>query len=158
MQFKFICLIIVFSFLGCRANNKSNNENKSETNVEAVEAVEDINDLRQYIGKLPSEVNIFEKHNIGKRIEKVLGKNHGMFRQFWNVERPIKEDTDILYFSACKKSGCDESVYYILIDLLRNNLNVIHLTFPRPFSFEEGAIIMIPPKIAAEIDAVLEKK
>ncbi|MBK8625853.1 MAG: hypothetical protein IPN86_09915 [Saprospiraceae bacterium] len=111
-----------------------------------------------YVGKKPTEVQLFSKSDLLKRIEKLLGEDFADFKADWNNESAIMKDGEILYFVGCKATACAENKYFIMLDLTDNNINVIQIKNGRPRSFEEGAVIGMPEKLATDFEKIRQDK
>lgn len=159
---KFLFSLLVVAILTSCSNNKSeskdagsNPETPAEiVNEESKTSMTSINDMAQFEGKLPNEVQLFEKYNLYPRFEKLLGADFADFKADWNEESPIKKDGEIIYMTGCRKGACKDNLYFLTIDLIENNINIINLRNNRPKSYEEGAIIGMPSKLADDFDKV----
>lgn len=105
-------------------------------------------DAGQYVGKKPSEVDLFSKYNLEKRIEQMLKGEYQNFVESRTEESVINKDGEILYFVVCKASSCPANKYFVILDMLDTNVNVISIRGNLPKSYEESAIIGMTDKIA----------
>lgn len=159
MNIKFFTFLTFIFFISC----SSKKENKVATTTEVTAAPasaeipqtpsgDGIKSLTTFVGKKPSEVQIFDKYDFTKRFEKLMGENYTEFKSDWNQETPIMKDGEILYFVGCKANACRENKFFVMIDMITNNLNVIHLKDGRPVSHEENSVIGMSDKIAEDFE------
>jgi hypothetical protein len=104
-------------------------------------------DLVQYVGKKPSEVQLWSKNNISERISKMMGSAYGNFERNFNVETPIEKDMEMLYTSGCKTGACINSRYVVIFDTKINAINVHSFSDSgqRMRSYEEDHILLALP-------------
>lgn len=136
--------------------NTSNSVEKPSTETPIVDAPKSdkpsLKSLESYVGKKPSEVQLFDNADLTQRIEKLLGADYADFKADWNEESPIMKDGEILYFIGCKSGACAENKYFIMLDLVDPNINIINMRNGRPRSYEEGAVIGMPDTVAEAFD------
>ncbi|MFZ1579898.1 MAG: hypothetical protein WAT26_02110 [Saprospiraceae bacterium] len=159
MNIKFLSFVAFIFFLSCSSKKESNVQTTTEVtpapaNVETPQTSsgDDIKSLTSFVGKKPSEAQIFDKFDFTKRFEKLMGEHYSEFKSDWNQETPIMKDGEILYFVGCKANACRENKFFVMIDMITNNLNVIHLKDGRPVSHEESAVIGMSEKIAEDFE------
>jgi hypothetical protein len=163
MQFKFISCLVVLFLMACSSKKESSTSSQTASADTAALVLEQANgspepqsikELENFIGKKPSQVQLFEKFDLNKRIEKVLGSELAEFKSDWNDETPIFKDGEILYFTGCKTGACAENKYFMMLDLVENNFNIINIRNGRPRSFEEGAVIGMSDKVAEDFEKI----
>jgi len=160
---KFIFLPLIFNFLvhlSCEPKKEAiirksaNNNSLSEKMNDSVAVEVSLKNIVQLVGKKPKDVQLFEKFSLNERLEKLLGSEFTIFRSEWNEETPIESDGEFAYFTGCKAGACAENKYFILLDLVDNNINVINFKNKKSRSFEEGAIIGMTTKIGEYFDKI----
>jgi hypothetical protein len=163
MYVRFLSFILAIVVLSCsskkeNSNNPaagSENQTSDTTNADLPKDGKNTFDgFDAYVGKKPAEVQLFEKANLNARIEKLLGGEFADFKADWNTESTIMKDGEILYFVGCKSSACAENKYFVMLDLIINNLNIINIRNGRPRSFEEGPVIGMPDKLAGDFEKI----
>jgi len=163
MQLKFISFLLMLFLISCSSKKESSTSSQATAADSAALVLNEANgspnaqsikELENFIGKKPTEVKLFEKFDLNKRIEKVLGNELAEFNSDWNDETPILKDGEILYFTGCKKGACAENKYFMMLDLVENNFNIINIRNGRPRSFEEGAVIGMSDKLAEDFEKI----
>lgn len=163
MQFKFISCLAVLFLMACSSKKESSTSSQTtsadsaalvQTQANGSPEPKSIKELENFIGQKPSQVQLFEKFDLNKRIEKVLGSELAAFKSDWNDETPILKDGEILYFTGCKTGACAENKYFMMLDLVENNFNIINIRNGRPRSFEEGAVIGMSDKVAEDFEKI----
>jgi hypothetical protein len=162
---KFISFFFYLILIASACTGKKTNTQDSAANTEPSQVAtgtstthESIKSMSALVGKMPKDVKLFERYSLYPRLEKVLGDDFADFKSDWNEESPIKIDGEIIYFSGCKAGGCKENKYFITIDLVENNINVINFKNQRARSYEEGSIIGLPTKIADEFEKIRKEQ
>lgn len=158
-----IFFVFVLSFTACKNNtntDKSKSENTEITssliNNEATKiAKPSMEDAAKYVGKKPSEVNLFSQYNLEKRIDALLKNDAQNFKDNLNETTPIMKDGEILYFIGCKVGDCKAMKFFVMLDMLDTNVNVTVINNGTPKSYEESAIIGMTDKIANEFQRIL---
>ncbi|MFN8339736.1 MAG: hypothetical protein U0T36_12035 [Saprospiraceae bacterium] len=112
----------------------------------------DIKDLGNLVGQKPTESKIFEMDHLGKRFEKLMGEHYAEFKSDWNQETPFMKDGEIIYFVGCKAPNCSENKFFVMIDLITDNINIIHIMNGRPVSHEESSVIGMTDKLAQDFE------
>ena len=59
-------------------------------------------------------------------------------------------ENGILMTSGCEKHNCGDNIYYLFVDLQRDNINVYHLKNGRQV-YTEAARIDLPKKFSDEL-------
>lgn len=126
------------------ASGESQTENKEKAQIDKPS----MEDAVKYVGKKPSEVDLFNQYNLNKRIENTLKSDYETFKANWNEETAIMKDGEILYFIGCKTGDCASNKYFVMLDMLDTNINIIFIRGGLPKSFEESAIIGMPENVA----------
>lgn len=153
-----LVFLVFFLLVSCK---NQNTETKAMDNVQTPKAIEakasvkkSLDEAKTFVGKKPTEIKLFDQLNLGQRLEKLLGNEFSDFKADWNDDNFIAQDGEILYFTGCRKGACADNKYFILLDIMENNINVINIRNGRPRSFEEGAVIGMTDKVAAEFERV----
>ncbi len=153
---------IAMTLIACKNNPSPSSETTTSNDVtEQVKSGDttskpSLADATQYIGKKPSEVNLFSKYNLENRIEKMLQGEYQNFKESLTDETVIMEDGGgILYFIVCKASSCPANKYFVMLDTVDPNINVISIRGGNPKSYEEYAIIGMSDKIAKDFDRTI---
>ncbi|MBK9734458.1 MAG: hypothetical protein IPO92_05600 [Saprospiraceae bacterium] len=158
----FLAPIIVLLF-ACKNTNhtsdgSSNDAAKDSTIVENAAKV-DFKDLSQQVGKLPKEIDLFQKYGLYARIEKIMGKDFAEFKAEWNEETPLQKDGEIMYTTGCKAGACKSNKYILVLDISQNSINVHNYKYDHGRSFEEDhTIIGMPYKMADEFDKIRKEQ
>ena len=106
--------------------------------------------LKKSKGKYPYELKLLENPEIKSRLQKLLGVDFAALKANWNVETPIEIENGILMTSGCEKHNCGNNIYYMFVDLDRDNINVYHLKDGRQV-YTEAARIDLPKKFSDEM-------
>ncbi len=159
MRFSFL-LLSFFILFSCKTQNEDKKvatAEKADGSIEAEApkvAATSLAEAKNFVGKKASEVQLFEKFNLNNRIEKLLGAEYAEFKADWNEENNISQDGEILYLTGCRKGACNENKYFLLLDMMESNINIINIRNGRPRSFEEGAVIGMTDKVASEFEQI----
>ena len=155
-QILIFCLVLVYS--ACNntststtqsASGASQTDNKDQSSKETTQIDKpSMEDAVKYVGKKPSEVDLFNQYDLNKRIENMLESDYETFKANWNEETPIMKDGEILYFIGCKTGDCASNKYFVMLDMLDTNINIIFIRGGLPKSYEESAIIGMPETVA----------
>lgn len=161
MRTSFFPLLMILTILACSPKKESNSSTVRENQTPTTENVAsagasngNFSGFEAFVGKKPADVQLFDKANLNSRIEKLLGSEYQDFKADWNTESNIKKDGEILYFTGCKSSDCNENKYFFMLDLIDSNFNIINIRNGRPRSFEEGPVIGMPDGAAQDFDKV----
>lgn len=112
-------------------------------------AIPDFTDLEQYVGKKPTEVDLFSQYNLKERMIKLIGENgFNEMMTDWSLESPIKEDDRIVYFTGCNATNCPANRYFIMLDIADPNINIVNYRFKSSRSYEESSVIGMTDKLA----------
>lgn len=160
---KYIFLIIaIASISSCKNKDvqsaNATNATTQTTTEEIIDTKEAILDLDKLVGQMPKDIDLFNKFNIGTRIKALLGKEYEDFAKDWNTETPLSKDGNIMYTSGCRAENCIASNYFIVFDLIDNNINIYHYKHERGRTYEEGAVIGMPFKLADEFEKMIAKQ
>lgn len=152
-----VLVLLLFIIVSCKNQNEVTKTETAQTSkpAEAPAATPaSIADAKNFVGKKATDVKLFDQFNLNQRIEKVLGTDFAEFKADWNEENVISQDGEILYFSGCRKGACADNKYFVLLDMMENNINIINIRNGRPKSFEEGAVIGMTDKVADEFERI----
>jgi hypothetical protein len=151
-------VFLLFIMVSCKNQNEvSKTESTTQTSNPAEENAAtptSIAEAKNFVSKKATDVKLFEQFNLNQRIEKLLGTDFTEFKADWNEENLISQDGEILYFSGCRKGACADNKYFVLLDMMENNINIINIRNGRPKSFEEGAVIGMTDKVAEEFERI----
>ncbi|MCC7401882.1 MAG: hypothetical protein IT214_10410 [Chitinophagaceae bacterium] len=78
--------------------------------------------LKNYAGKYPYDVKLFDNPELTGRLKKLLGNRYQFFKDTWDVETPIEIKNNIFKASACEAHNCDATNFIIFVDLSTNTL------------------------------------
>ena len=87
-----------------------------------------------------------------RRLQKLLGVDFAGMKANWNVETPIEMQNGILMTSGCQQHNCDGNIYYMFIDLERDNINVYHVEKGKQL-YSENRRIDLPRSFADEMSS-----
>lgn len=156
---KYLALFVCFlSIAACKNNSNSTNvSNKSEDSADKTILIEkpSMEDADKYVGKKPSEVNLFSQYNLTNRIEALLKNDSKNFTENFNDETPIMRDGELLYFVGCKAGDCKAMKFFVILDLIETNINILVINNGTPKSYEESAIIGMTDNIAKAFQNIL---
>ncbi|MBN1637791.1 MAG: hypothetical protein JW866_02405, partial [Ignavibacteriales bacterium] len=76
--------------------------------------------LREFNGKYPYEVNLFDNQDFTDRLKNLLGSRYDFLISTWAVEFPIEVNNDIFVASACEAHNCDATNFIIVVDFSSN--------------------------------------
>lgn len=114
-------------------------------------------ELSTYVGKKPSEVDLFSKAGIKDRIKKIMKDEYAQFESSWQADTPLQADAEILYTSACKSGDCKGSEYIIIFDTQINAINLYQFNSNNMRSYEEDNLILgLPRKVQDWMDGIVE--
>jgi hypothetical protein len=158
-----IIFVFILSFTACK--NKTNTDKSKSENTEITSSTinndatnidkPSMEDAAKYVGKKPSEVNLFSQYNLEKRIDALLKNDAQNFKDNLNETTPIMKDGEILYFIGCKAGDCKAMKFFVMLDMLDTNVNVTVINNGTPKSYEESAIIGMTDQIAREFQRIL---
>ena len=103
-------------------------------------------------GKYPYELKLLDDPELKSRLQKLLGVDFAGLKADWNVETPIEIQNGILMTSGCQQHNCDGNIYYMFIDLERDNINVYHVEKGNQLYSENGRIDL-PRSFADEMSS-----
>lgn len=157
-----VFIFLLFLVVSCKNQNDGSKTEGAEQTSNSAEGPTpsstatqtSIADAKNFLGKKATDVKLFDQFNLNQRIEKLLGSDFTEFKADWNDENVIAQDGEILYFTGCRKGACAENKYVVLLDMMENNINIINIRNGRPRSFEEGAVIGMTDKVAAEFERI----
>ncbi len=160
MNLKSLICILAVIIISCK-DKKSSADASSKSNQDTAKIAStsidtptpsNIKELASLAGQTPTQAKIFEIGNLNKRFEKLMGEHYEEFKSDWNQETPIMKDGEILYFIGCKANSCNDNKFFVMIDLVTDNINVIHMKNRRPVSHEESSVIGMTEKMAADFE------
>lgn len=151
IMFSKVVFIAGFIVLLACNQNQNNAENKAskgssseagaalpkEQNIQKISFA----DLEKNVGKKPAEAKVFENFNIYARLEKMMGEDYKSLKAAWIYEEPLVKDIDVVYTSVCKEKDCTGERYFLLFDVMTNNINVFCFKDGHIRTFEESSII-----------------
>jgi hypothetical protein len=103
-------------------------------------------------GKYPYELKLLDEPELKARLQKLMGVDFAAMKANWNVETPIEIQNGILMTSGCQQHNCGGNIYYMFIDLERDNINVYHVENGKRSYFENGRIDL-PRSFADEMSS-----
>ena len=108
--------------------------------------------LKKLAGKYPDDVHLLDDPDLNIRLNKLMGKDFGPMKKYWNVESPIEIKQGKLKTTGCEQHNCGANLYVMFVDLENDNINVYHLNDEGSTTtyFEKGKI-QLPPDFASEI-------
>ncbi|HRO09232.1 MAG TPA: hypothetical protein PK611_08490 [Saprospiraceae bacterium] len=161
---RYLLIVSLFlAFTSCK-NNSSGTSISADSSASGTQAntttqteisKPSFEDAAQYVGKKPSEVELFKKYNLENRLKALLKTDYDTFKEGWNEETPIMKAGEILYFTACKTGSCGTNKYFVMLDMTEPNVNVTFTRGGRAKSYEESAIIGMPDQIADYFEKIL---
>jgi hypothetical protein len=80
--------------------------------------------LKEYNGKYPSEVKLFEKQILIQRLQKLLGNNRFNFIKNMELEVPIKIENNHCVVEGCKAHECGFTNFIIVYDFMNDLMSV----------------------------------
>ncbi|MBK8347976.1 MAG: hypothetical protein IPL08_10210 [Saprospiraceae bacterium] len=159
MIYKSFALFCFFVFIACQ--NQKDSSSKSEVKTEASPQTEEkavakppFTDLESFVGKNASEVQLFAKYQLNERLKAIMGSEYTDFNTGWKDLGTIKKDIDIIYTAGCKADACDDTKYFLMMDIMTNELNIFYFSNKRIRSFEEGSIIGMPENVANDYEKI----
>jgi len=164
---KFVPLFVVLvaAAVGCdvskNANSNQNNVNVAHASAATPKIAETpaaeatpkpgiIAKLRTAKGKYPYELKLLDDPELKSRLTKLLGVDFAAMKANWDVETPIEIENGILMTSGCEQHNCGGNMYYMFVDLERDNINVYHVENGERLYSEKGRIDL-PKKFSDEI-------
>lgn len=108
--------------------------------------------LKKSKGKYPYELKLLDNEEMRSRLQKLLGVDFAAMKANWSVETPIDIENGILMTSGCEKHNCGGNIYYMVVDLGRDNINVYHIKNGQQV-YTEGPRIDLPKKFADEVES-----
>ena len=57
-----------------------------------------------------------------------MGPDFAAMKANWNVETPIEIENGIMMASGCEQHNCGANMYYMFVDLEKDNINVFHIS------------------------------
>ena len=103
-------------------------------------------------GKYPYELKLLDDPELKPRLKKLLGVDLAGMKANWNVETPIEIQNGILMTSGCQQHNCGGNIYYMFVDLERDNINVYHVENGKR-SYSENGRIDLPRSFADEMSS-----
>jgi hypothetical protein len=110
-----------------------------------------IEKLKRSAGKYPYELKLMENKEFQARLKKLMGDDFAAMKEHFNVETPIEIDSGVLMTNACEAHNCGANMYYLFIDLARDNINVVHTENEKTDNYFEKGRIKLPQKFADEM-------
>lgn len=100
-------------------------------------------------GKYPHEIKLLETEPLTGRLEKLLDMYYQDFREWWDVEEPIREiQPKVLWAEACKAHECGFIDFALYIDIDEDYIVVGMNTDDGPMVFSEKPDEKWPKKMA----------
>lgn len=113
--------VLMFGMWACTTPEQSDTaENEVATAVSEVENIITLNE-----GKYPREIDLFEDEEMIERLQFLLGDRYEEMLANFNVESPIVSEDGIYKVTGCKQHACPEYYVTILLDAIRDNMNVL---------------------------------
>jgi hypothetical protein len=106
--------------------------------------------LKKSAGKYPYELKLLENADMKARLKKLLGPDFAAMKANWNVESPVEIENGILMTSGCEQHNCGDNIYYMFVDLDKDNINVFHIENGTQTYAEHGKI-SLPKKFADQL-------
>ena len=122
----------------------------------ALRASDLIETLRHSQGRYPYELKLMDNKDLQSRVRKALGKDYAEMKADFDVQTPIEIENDIFFTSGCEAHNCG-NIYYLAIDLARDNINVIHVENERVTNYFEHGRIKLPEKFASQIPEISDE-
>lgn len=165
--FVLVCLIPILACNLANQNNTSQNRldetrptpafsTNSEANVTNTNTAAPKSDLiarlKKTAGKYPEDIRLLDDPDLSNRLSKLLGKDYGDMKKYWNVETPVEIKQGKLKTTGCEQHNCGANQYVMFVDLENDNINVYHLNDEGGTKtyFEKGKI-QLPPDFASEV-------
>ncbi|MBC7886152.1 MAG: hypothetical protein H7X99_11800 [Saprospiraceae bacterium] len=163
---KYFTVITVLILLICSCKNNSSNDGDMQTTDSADTAMTlppastaNFKDLEKHVGKLPKEIDLFQKYGLYSRIEDIMKSDFAEFKENWNEETPLKKDGEMIYFTGCKAGDCKSNNYFIVLDLMINKINVYNFKNEKGRSYEEDhTVIGMPFKMTDDFMKLREEQ
>jgi len=82
----------------------------------------DISFLKDYDGRYPFDVKLFEDERINARIQPLLGERYNFVKDSMVVCAPISVADSVVSISGCQRHNCSSTNYLIVVDLPSNKV------------------------------------
>lgn len=113
--------------------------------------------LKTLVGKKPSDVQLFAKAEMKKRISKIMEGDYADFESSWLIDTPLQEDNEIIYTYACKTKDCLSHRYILIFDTMINAINIYKLEGRDMRSYvEDKTVLGMPHKAQKWFDEIVE--
>lgn len=93
--------------------------------------------LKNYDGKYPRDVQLFEKGELNNRIKKMLGNYYSKFKLTADLQTPLEVNCDRIFISQAKGRQHDEFRSLVFIDIKNNDIFVALLNCSEVKEFTE---------------------
>jgi len=112
-----------------------------------------IDTLRHSSGKYPYELKLMENKELQSRIRKLMGDAYPKMKADFDVQTPVEISGVVFFTSGCEAHNCG-NIYYLAVDLSKDNINVIHVENERVTNYFEHGRIKLPEKFASQIPEI----
>ena len=165
-MYRFFIFLIVISALSCKNSTTSKPQAQPEPKttppldikLPANGSALPLEDLFKYVGRKPDEFGFFENFGLTPRIQNVLKDGYSDFLLDFKNPSVLKRDGDLLYISGCQELNCHDNLYFIVIDVATNDINIHNFKGHRGLSYEEKTVIAIPTTMSEDLDKLRKFK
>jgi hypothetical protein len=175
MKFKlvYIVFLLLISINACKQKENSNEGNlttlqDSTSNYNNGDTIQlsslqnnnraSLAEIIPFVGKKPSEVDLFSKMGLRDRIKAIMKDQYAAFESSWQDDTPLQAKGEIVYTSACKSGDCMGAEYIIIFDTKVNAINIYQLNSNKMRSYEEDNLILgLPYDVQDWLDVFVEK-
>jgi len=109
--------------------------------------------LRHSEGKYPYELKLMANKDLIGRIRPLMGDAYAKMKADFDVQTPIEISGNTFFTSGCQAHNCG-NIYYLAVDLTKDNINVIHVENERVRNYFEHGRIKLPEKFASQIPEI----
>jgi len=75
-----------------------------------------LNDLKDFNGKYPFEVKLFDNATFSYRLQKLLGNRYNYLKENWTVATPLEFSNNTFVASGCKAHFCNSTNFIVVYD------------------------------------------
>lgn len=151
---------LAFIIISCNGNKQGSQPSsvdtsrKDSTQAAKLYAPPSIEYVRGWVGKYPSDVNMFGDSVLRQRMLKLLKGEYELFKTNWNVQTPFVEDSSIVSTSGCKQHDCPSYHSIIYFDVVNNQINIAILKDKQYKLFTEMDTIVLPASMKKDYEII----
>ncbi|MDR1725527.1 MAG: hypothetical protein LBR28_03950 [Bacteroidales bacterium] len=128
LKVKNVAIIAILSaviFVACNKNAQTETQTTSTSTAVSMEVKNDLGLTKDFNGKYPSDVKLFENTSLMKRLEKLLGtENYKFFTELQKVETPIDCNDSLFVAHVCKAHDCADNSFTVVYEFANDNLSI----------------------------------